>query len=240
MQIADVLTRALVPLARLAIGRGLGVRDLLDPLKRAFLVAAETQGVRQTDSALALATGLQRRDVVRLRDMAVAPRIPSAPARLIARWPDAAVLPLRGGDDSFDALARSVRRDVHPRTLLDALVAAGSVTEEGDTVRLVRRAYAPGGGSPEQLLYLADNLHDHGAAAVSNVLADAGFFDRAAHFDGLDEAAASALAARFAAGQMAVLRDVAEAARGLQDASGDGAVRVRFGGYGYWTEGEER
>ena len=233
MQIADVLTRMLLPLARLSIGRGLGVRDVLDPLKRAFLLAAQEGQGRRTDSALALATGLQRRDVVRLRGEGLAPRPPSAAARIVADWPAAERLPRSGPAPSFEALARAVRRDVHPRSLLDLLIAAGSVVEEGDDVRLLRRAYAPGGGSPEQLAYLADNLHDHGTAAVANVLDGRGFFDRAMHYDGLTVAQAEILAARFADGQMALLRDLSSEARGRQ---GGGAVRVRFGGYGYWEE----
>jgi hypothetical protein len=147
-----------------------------------------------------------------------------------------AEIPRTGPAPSFEALARSVRRDVHPRALLDQLVAAGSVAEEGERVRLLRRAYAPGGGAPEQIAYLADNLHDHGAAAVANVLSDRGFFDRAAHFGGLSTDAATALAELFDRRQMEVLREVAEAARARQRE--DGPVRVRFGGYGYSEGGE--
>ena len=234
MEIADVLTRMLLPLARLAMGRGLGVRDVLDPLKRAFLLAAqEGGGVRPTDSALALATGLQRRDVARLRTEGLAPRPPSAAARLLADWPDDPVLPRTGPSPSFEALARGVRQDVHPRSLLDRLVAAGAVADEGDAVRLLDRAYAPGGGSPEQLAYLAENLHDHGAAAVTNVLDGQRFFDRAAHYDGLGRVDAELLSLEHARGQMAVLRDLSDRAAAMQ---GGGTVRVRFGGYGYWED----
>ena len=237
MEIADVLTRMLLPLARLAIGRGLGMRDVVDPLKRAFLIAAQEDGRRRTDSALSVATGLQRRDVVRLRGEGLAPRAPSAPARIVADWPEAEVIPRVGPAPSFEALARDVRRDVHPRSLLDQLVAAGSVAEEGADVRLLRRAYAPGGGSPEQLAYLADNLHDHGAAAVANVLASRGFFERAIHYEGLTEAQVGDLAARHSAAEMALLRGLSKTAAGMQAAAGpDGTRRLRIGSYAYWEE----
>ncbi len=237
----DLLTHIFLPIARLAIGRGLGFRDLTDPLKRAFLRAAsETVQGRATDSRLALMTGLQRRDVVRLRDVGVAPRAPSAPARVVAAWlahhgeDGPRSLPRSGPAPSFEALARAVRQDVHPRSLLDLLLAAGTVTlDDQDRVHLVARAYAPGGGSPEQLAYLADNLSDHGAAAVANVLSDAGFFDRALHYDGLTDAQVAALSAAFAAEQMDLLRRFNDRAAALQSEDGTGPARIRFGGYAY-------
>ncbi|SFI94706.1 hypothetical protein SAMN04488095_1803 [Jannaschia pohangensis] len=237
MILDDLLTRLLMPVARLAIGRGLGVRDLSDPLKRAFLAVAEQQeGARQTDSRLALVTGLQRRDVVRLRDARPAERLPSAPARLLTDWPEgAATLPRIGPAPSFEALARATSQDIHPRTLLDLLVAAGSVAAEGDDVRLVRRAYVPGGGSPEQLEYLAANLHDHGTAAVSNVLSGAEFFDRAAHYTGFHADQVEDLRALFERRQMEVLREIAQAASAME---GGGPLRARFGGYAYWEDTE--
>ena len=242
MQIAqvtldDVLTRLLMPVARFAMARGLGVRDLSDPMKRAFLSVADRDAERRaTDSRLAAATGLQRRDVTRLRAAAPAPRAAALPARLLSAWPDVTESLRRGGDaPSFEALARGVSRDVHPRTLLDLLVAAGAIEVSGDTVRLLRRDYVPAGGSPEQLGYLADTLHDHGMAAVANVTGSAAYFDRAAHYDGLTLDEARAIAARFEMRQMDALAEVAEAAGRAQ---GDGDWRIRFGGYGYWEEME--
>ncbi|WP_052501066.1 DUF6502 family protein [Jannaschia aquimarina] len=238
----DLLTRLFVPLARLAMGRGFGFRDVVDPLKRAFLIVAQEREGKQTDSRLSLATGLQRRDVVRLRADGLAPREPSSPARIVSDWlrqhsvdGRPTPLPRLGPAPSFEALARAVRQDVHPRTLLDLLVEAGTVRVADDTVELLSRAYAPGRGSSEQLAYLADNLHDHGAAAVANVLDGPRFFDRAAHYSGLTFAQAEALGRIYEAKQMNVLQVVGERAAGMQ---GDGPVRVRFGGYGYWEEGE--
>ena len=232
--IDDLLTRLFVPVARLAIGRGLGIRDVTEPLKRAFLTVAQRQaGPEATDSRIALLTGLQRRDVLRLRREAPASRPAPAPARLLQAWPEDDRLARSGPEPSFEALARAISQDVHPRTLLDLLSDAGAVASEGDAVRLLRRDYVPPAGSDAQLSWLAGNLHDHGMAAVGNVLGDGGFFDRAADFSGQSAAEAAGLAALFEDRQMTVLREVAAAA----DAGrGDGPVRIRFGGYGYWEE----
>lgn len=230
----DLLTRLLIPVARLALGRGLGLRDLSDPLKRAFLEAARLRaGPDATDSRLAAATGVQRRDVARLRAAAPTPRRTPAPARLLQAWPDRETLPRTGPAPSFEALARATSQDVHPRTLLDLLIDAGAVVEAGDDVRLLRRDYLPPAGSEAQLAWLAGNLHDHGMASVGNVLGEGGGFDRAAAFSGLTEAEAARLADLFAARQMEVLREIAAAA---EAAEGEGPIRVRFGGYGYREE----
>lgn len=241
----DLFTRLFLPLARLAIGRGLGFRDVVDPLKRAFVQAAADGTERQTDSRLSLLTGLQRRDVARLRDHPAKPPEPSSPARIVSDWlrdPQSVdtggapkPLPRTGSAPSFEALARAVRQDVHPRTLLDALEAAGTVRVDGDIVHLLRRDYTPGGGSQAQMAYLADNLHDHAAGAVANVLHGAGHFERAAHYSGLSLAQAEALSARFAEAQLGILSDIAAEAAEMQ---GTGPVRVRFGGYGYWEREE--
>ena len=233
----DALERLLVPLAALAMGRGLGLRDAVEAMKTAFLHAAErglAPGERATDSRLALASGLTRRDVARLRREGPARRPPPAPARILADWPAEAAIPRTGPAPSFEALARAVRQDVHPRALLDTLVASGAVREEGDAVRLLRRAWLPEAGTPEQMAYLVDNLHDHAAAAVANVLRGAGHYDRAVHFEGLDPQAARELAARFADGQDRLLAEIAARAA----AAPGGAARLRFGGYGITEDPE--
>ncbi|MEL6585977.1 MAG: hypothetical protein AAFY65_05985 [Pseudomonadota bacterium] len=232
MTISDVLTRVLIPVARLAMARGMGVRDVLDPLKRAFLtVAQERAAARITDSRLSVLTGLQRRDVVRLREQVAASPAPPAPARLLQAWPQGvARLPRMGDTGSFEALARDIRQDVHPRTMLDLLSEAGAIAVEGEAVRLIRRDFLPAGGSPEQLTYLAENLHDHGSAAVTNVTAQGSHFDRAAHFTGLHAADVEALAAFHREAETAILMEIAERTAKMD---GTGTCRVRFGGYAY-------
>ncbi|MEZ5714332.1 MAG: hypothetical protein R3D85_03635 [Paracoccaceae bacterium] len=49
---------------------------------------------------------------------------PAASLEAAAHWPA----------PSFEVLGRAVRQDVHPRTFLDALDAAGTVRIDGDSV----------------------------------------------------------------------------------------------------------
>ncbi len=234
----------LAPLARLFVARGVGFADATRHLKRHYVQAALALAGRDaTDSRVSVMTGLQRRDVVALRDAAVdaAPTINHA-ARLVARWLAAhggRPLP-RKGDVSFDTLAQSIRRDVHPKTMLDQLLDAGAVTLGDDsTVTLVAGAYQPRPGGADQLDYLANNAGDFLSAAVANTLTDPPpHFERAVHYNQLSPQAVAQLDTAFRKGQMALLHDINARAAALQ-ATDPGTARFRAGGYFYTQDDPE-
>ena len=223
------------PLTRLAIAKGVRFADASERLRRAYLFAAlQVAGRHVTDSRLSVMTGLQRRDVARLRagPEEPAPR-PDPLARRVALWlaeHAGAPLPRSGREVSFDALARRIRKDIHPRTSLDALLAAGTVGLEGDTVRLLKPAYVPLEGSDDQLRYLGQNVGDHLAVAVGNVLGEHMSPELAVHYDGLSDAAIEALREMWRDRMGAVLQEVNARALALQEES-PGGGRFRAGGY---------
>ncbi|MEO1677375.1 MAG: DUF6502 family protein [Pseudomonadota bacterium] len=224
------------PLVRLAIARGLRFSEASERLRRAYVdVAREMAGEGATDSKISVMTGLQRRDIARLRaDPAPdAPTRPDPLSRLVAEWlalHQGAPLPRHGPAPSFDALAWQIRRDVHPKSLLDALRASGTVAEEAETVRLLKRANVPLEGAEEQLDYLGRNVGDHLSVAVGNVLGEPPQFDLAVHYDTLSVAAAEELQALWRARMAPVLEELNAKARALQDAEA-GPARIRGGGY---------
>ncbi len=246
MEIFDAL---FAPIARLLVARGLPFPDLVERMKLHYVQAAIAQagaqsGDRATDSRVSVLTGLQRRDVVRLRDQDVKDRRPNHLARLVALWqtePDLGgqPLPRSGPAPSFEALAQTVRRDVHPRTMLDTLLAAGTValSDDGQEVRLIQPSYQPLAGSDDQLAYLSRNLGDHAQAAAENVQgADPPHFERAVHYTGLTEAQVAELSARFAAAEMALFQEISQtAARMKEENATPGPRRFRAGGYFYRT-----
>lgn len=246
MQVFDAL---FAPIARLLVARGLPFPDLVERMKLHYIRAALAQsGDRATDSRVSVLTGLQRRDVVRLRGEDVKDRRPNHLARLVALWQtgpdwskDGQPLPLArsGPGQSFEALAQAVRRDVHPRTMLDMLIAAGTVSleEDGQQVRLLQPSYQPLAGSDDQLAYLSRNLGDHAQAAAENVQgATPPHFERAVHYSGLTEAQITALSERFATGEMALLQELSQtAARMKAENTQPGPLRFRAGGYFYRT-----
>lgn len=81
-------------------------------------------------------------------------------------------LPRVGPAPSFDTLAQSVTRDVHARSLLEALIQLKLVAwdEASDTVRLAAQAFVPRDQWTQMMGFLGDNVGDHLRAAVTNVL----------------------------------------------------------------------
>jgi len=111
---------------------------------------------------------------------------------------------------SFDSLVRSVSRDIRSRVVLDEWLRLGvaSVDEE-DRVRLNRAAFVPASGFDEKAFYLAQNLHDHAAAAAANLVGEgAPFLERCVHYDGVNSAAITSLAKAAESWGMRALRAV--------------------------------
>jgi hypothetical protein len=186
--LAQALRQLLEPIAGLAIARGVPFVTVEDLLKSAFVDAARgahpnLPGHRMV-SRISTATGINRREVSRItqtRDEPVEPRRSPA-TRVFTKWladpalktsnADVMPLPRTGPAPSFEALAHSVTRDVHPRSLLDELCRLGLARIEGDTVHAARDAIVPRGDSERMLGFLANNVGDHMRAAIVNVLAE--------------------------------------------------------------------
>jgi hypothetical protein len=236
LQILDIL---FAPLARLLVARGILFPDFAERMKAHYISAALalSQG-RETDSRLSVMTGLQRRDVTRLRGFEPRDQRPNHLARLIALWqtdPDyaqTASLPRSGPAPSFETLAWAVRRDVHPRTMLDALLASGTVALDGAEVRLLQSSYQPLAGSEDQMAYLTRNLGDHLTAATDNVLGQTPpHFERAVHYSDLTEDEVATLAEMHRQGQMALFQTLSQQAATMKRSGERGSHRFRAGAY---------
>lgn len=187
------------PLARLAVAKGLPYASVEGVLKSAMVDAARAAHpglpAQRSVSRISTTLGLNRREVTRLlrvaesdsepeadRPAVMPPRRPARATELFTRWRtdpalrDAAgrprPLPRLGPAPSFEALAHSLTQDVHPRSLLDELCRLGLArfNEDSDRVELSDDAFVPRGDVARMLGFLADNVGDHCAAAVSNVL----------------------------------------------------------------------
>ena len=204
------LARLLAPLARLAVASGLSFARVEELLKHAFVQAARgaqpAAGARDV-SRVATATGLTRREVTRLSQHvpAASAERPSPATQIFTRWradrallnAEGAPLPLRrqGPAPSFDALAQSVTRDVHPRSLLEELCRLGLVSfdAESDSVQLLQHAFVPRDDQARMFGFLGQNVGDHLDAGVDNVLAAARrHFEQAVFADELSEASIEA------------------------------------------------
>jgi hypothetical protein len=188
----NALREVLGPLARLAVSQGLRHGMVEEMLRQAFVDAA-TATIREHQphilehrmvSRISTVTGINRREVTRLtQEAAPAPRArPSVASEVFTRWVSERryrhrngvirALPRQGDDPSFEALAHSVTRDVHPRSILQELcrLELARVDEATDTVHLTREAFVPQGDGARMLSFLGENVGDHLHAAVANVL----------------------------------------------------------------------
>jgi hypothetical protein len=177
----------MAPLARLAVARGMQYAQFDELMRGAFVEAARAAHPdvpsHRAVSRVSAATGLNRREVTRLikADTPEAPR--RAPAtELFARWltdpklrhkgAPRKSLPRQGSAPSFESLAQSVTKDVHPRSLLEELCRLGlaKVDEARDSVVLLRDTFVPTGDDKRLFGFLGANVGDHLSAAVANVL----------------------------------------------------------------------
>ncbi|HJV68634.1 DUF6502 family protein [Ideonella sp.] len=188
--VLEAVNALLAPLARLAVARGVPFSEVDERLKTAFVQAARDANPgglphRQV-SRISTATGINRREVTRLVHAKLEQARPkrSLAGEVYAHWltdplyRDVAgqpkPLPRQGPRPSFEALAREVTSDVHPRSLLSEMQRLGYATldEAADQVLPVKDALVPRSDLPRALRILGSNVGSHLAGAVANVLGD--------------------------------------------------------------------
>lgn len=186
----SALRNLLAPMAQLCIAKGIRIQTVEEMLRTSFVSAAieahPAPNSERIASRVSASTGLTRREVTRLAKDRKPPlrRARSPITELFTRWmsspallgPDKLPLPLprQGNEPSFESLAQSITRDVHPRTLLEELcrLQLGRHDVKSDTVQLIQDAFVPRGDWARLMGFLGDNVGDHLRGAVANVLSD--------------------------------------------------------------------
>lgn len=259
------IRRILRPLVRLMLSKGVTFPSLVELLKRTFVEAAEQdfsiQGKPQTASRISLLTGVHRKDVKRIREQPDPGedefhKLAPLGSRLIAAWSSLDEytdengepkrlprLASQGGGHSFEELAAKVSKDVRPRTILDELQQQGAISIGDDgLVELVVSAFIPEQDLEQKLFYFGNNLHDHTAAAVSNVIGkSAPWLERSVHYDDLSAESVVELHKLSERLGMQVLKAVNRRAMQLdQNGSGNAGDRrrVTFGVYFFGESAE--
>jgi hypothetical protein len=186
-------------------------------LKGAFVSVANEEfkvnGKSQTDSRIALLTGVHRKDVRRLLGRApnkANSRQLGLVANLIAQWLAIPELLDEDGDPkpiprnpqpnhkvSFTSLAEALTNDIHPRALMDECVNRGIVKlTDDDMVHLIVESLVPADDLDEKAHFFGQNIHDHIAAAEHNLNGNQPpFLDRFVWHEGLTEADTKMIAA---------------------------------------------
>lgn len=268
-----MLRRLLRPLISYLMSRGIGYIALRDLLKKIFVEEAllsQSRNETPTDSTISLVTGINRREVKRLREDATQ-AMPAAgsdtmagvnmAARVVATWltakefhdvkgaPLALATRVNDPGQNFDTLLRVAKVDVRARTVIGELERAGIVERDPDgRLRLLRSAYTP--ATPrEKMLFLAANVSDHMRSALHN-LAPSGepFIERALFHNAIAEADLARLRATLADMADKMLR---QANQKLMDNSLSGTDnhrdpsagpqrRMRLGVYYFEADAEDR
>lgn len=253
------ITEALEPLVRLCIARGITF-PVLDELVRTLFVELASREFAladksQTQSRISVVTGLHRREVKRLSTRRTGRSLSTDSAtrggELVSKWISSPPyidergrpIPLartvsQGGKRSFEALVASFSKDIRARAILDEWLRIGVVTlDADDRVHLNVDSFVAPKGQVEQAFYFGQNVGDHIAAAVSNLLgAQPSFPDRSVWRDELSPQSAarlSRLAERLTMRAVARVNRQAEQLEVADKKAGTASHRVNFGFYIY-------
>lgn len=252
------VTRMLGPLVRLLIARGITFTYLSGLLKTVYVAEAQkslaASGEVPTVSRLSIVTGLQRKDINRIKSEPPPEQNPpesvSLGARLIGIWTGdrkfrtakGAPAPLprsaKGSAASFDALVRSVSTDVSPRVILDEWLRLGLVAlDKNEEIRLNSGAFVPQRGFDEKVYYLGRNVGDHIATVVHNALGEGEpHLERAVYYDKLTAESVQKIQARATDLGMKTLLALNKEALKFADADAgkkDATYRMALGIYYY-------
>ncbi|MFK7894118.1 MAG: DUF6502 family protein [Granulosicoccus sp.] len=172
------VTRVLLPLARLLLRHGVSHAEFCNWAKQAYIQEAGEHfgidGKAPTVSRIAIVTGINRKEVKRIRELpdAVDTGVSkhNRAVRVVTGWlQDSRFNDSRGrprvlkygeADDSFNQLVRHYGGDVPARALLDELVRVGTVKNNDGKIRLLQKGYVPQQSGADMLEMFSSSASD--------------------------------------------------------------------------------
>ncbi len=161
--------RILRPLVRILLRNGMPSDALTELVRQTYVDVADQEfgieGKRQTIARISVITGLNRKEVSRLRGLDPLDRDDAVwwnrAAHVLGSWlRDEAFLDRKGdpvdlafsGDlPSFEALVKKHSGDMYPRSVADELLRMGAIEEVGGKLRMTKRGYVPA-ADPERII----------------------------------------------------------------------------------------
>jgi uncharacterized protein DUF6502 len=217
-QLIWAATATLRPLVKRLLDIGVPFGRVQARLRELFVEVAETEfvlpGRPQTDSRISLLTGINRKEVRRIRSAGgeEGPRsfTMNYATSLISRWLTDPQTTDRSGrprplpysaakGPSFMKLARTVTADLAPGVLLDQLVSSGAVElRDGSIVVLKSDAYVPKRATTDMLQILAEDPAELIDTILRNTFAEAEelLLQRKVYYDNLGSDAAKRIRAQ--------------------------------------------
>jgi hypothetical protein len=177
--LARALYKLLRPMARLLLRHGVSYRLFADIARHAYVDVAMEEftlpGRKQTLSRAAVLTGINRKDIAKLKERphpleSEAPSRPGPAARVIDAWLNGSryvnsegqplPLPIEGEGASFGQLVKDNGSDVPVRAILDELVRIGAAERIGDRVKLAAQGYIPFADNHEKMRIMGTAASD--------------------------------------------------------------------------------
>jgi hypothetical protein len=202
----SALRKMFRPLVRILLRNGVSYAACADILKWVYVDVAKKEsgklGKEATLSRVAVLTGLTRKEACRVSQLpkpeegSEGERYNRA-ARVIGGWvrdfhfADAqgqpAELPIEGQGASFANLVKTYSGDIGPAVILDELVKVGAVSCDSAKrrVKLLVRAYVPGGSEMEKLVILGADVSELISTIEHNLTSTEPRFQRTVFYDNL-------------------------------------------------------
>jgi len=209
------VARILRPLIHILIRNGISYGTFADLAKWLFVDVAKREFAikarKQTISRVSVITGLNRKEVKRVSELATPDDQASSErynraARVIAGWrrdktyrnekDQPADLPLSGDEATFQALVKKYSGDMPFRAVLDELIRVDAVAQTDDgRVHLIARAYLPAGDETMKIHILGTDVAHLISSIRHNLMPDerGPFYQRKVMYDNLPDDVLAAL-----------------------------------------------
>lgn len=174
----------LVPIARYCMKKGIRIQQLTEAAKLTLIKAAEEDIKNMSQepnvSKIAIATGLHRRDVMRLWRDEEPPKIEeNIHTKIIGLWQQdkrfkdkkgkPKLLSYKGKESDFIKLVSSVTNDLNPYTILFDLERSGMVEKTTTGLKLLKQVYKPSGNKEAGMKFLKDDIETLISAVDENI-----------------------------------------------------------------------
>jgi len=166
------IARLLRPVVRILLRNGVASDSLTELVRKVYVDVADDEfrldHKRQTVSRISVLTGLNRKEVARLRNLDAAELATEAAARnraatVLSAWlrdpdfvdrkGDPLDLPF-AGPASWSELVRRYSGDMKPRAMADELLKSGAIESVDGRLRMMARGYVPQGGPADVVAIL--------------------------------------------------------------------------------------
>jgi hypothetical protein len=206
--ISSAVLKLLVPLVRILLRNGVPYRAFCELVKKAYVDVASDEftipGRKQTVSRIAVLTGLSRKEVKRVSELAEPDDLDAAnrynrAVRVINGWRNDFLYLDSNGDPkelyfeneefNFSSLVKAYSGDMPARAMLDEMLRTGAVEMQGERIRLKARGYIIREGEAEKIRVMGTDAGEFISTIHHNIINDPSeaFFQRKVSYDNIPE-----------------------------------------------------